>query len=143
LFTKREVCQIFGDAIFGYRDKGLFQLHAFVLMPDHIHVLLTSSETTTLERAVQYIKGGSSRTIGEILKFRLPVWQTGFSDHRIRDAQDFEAHERYIAENPVKRGLVTRGEDYEWSSACGKFRMDNAPQRLKPQALEVGALRRG
>jgi putative transposase len=40
-----------------YRDEGHYQLQAFVLMPDHFHMLLTPSDTTTLERAVQLIKG--------------------------------------------------------------------------------------
>ena len=112
-------------------------------MPDHIHALLTPSETTTLERAVQYIKGGSSRAIGATLKFRFPVWQPGFSDHRIRDRQDYEIHVDYIAQNPVKRGLATRAEDYPWSSASGRFRMDPPPQRLKPREVVDAALRRG
>jgi putative transposase len=75
-------------------------------MPDHFHVLLTPDSQTTLERAMQFIKGGSSKRIREELSFRFPVWQRGFSDHRIRDAGDYDSHQRYIAINPVKRRLV-------------------------------------
>lgn len=143
LFVKDEVCGIFVDSVLRYRDKGTFPLHAFVLMPDHFHMLLTPSDTTTLERAVQFIKGGSSHAIGETLRFQFPVWQSGFSDHRIRDAKDYETHVLYIDQNPVKRGLVAVARDYPWSSASGRFRMDDPPQRLKPREVVGAALRRG
>lgn len=143
LFVKDEVFRIFLKALLGYRDKGIFQLHAFVLMPDHFHMLLTPSDTTTLERAVQYIKGGSSHAIGETLRFQFPIWQPGFNDHRIRDARDYQTHVRYIGQNPIKRGLVARAEDYPWSSACGKFQLDDPPQRLKPREIVAASLRRG
>jgi len=143
LFVKEEVCRIFVDTLLRYRDKGTFQLHAFVLMPDHFHILLTPSDTTTLERAVQYIKGGSSRRIGAELNFQFPVWQTGFSDHRIRDVQDYQTHVQYVEQNPVKRALAIHPEDYRWSSACGNFQLDEPPQRLKPPDIFAPAVRRG
>jgi REP element-mobilizing transposase RayT len=46
--------------------KGAYRLHRYVVMPDHIHVLLTPGEVISLERAVQYIQGGSSREIGRV-----------------------------------------------------------------------------
>jgi Transposase IS200 like len=59
-------------------------LHAFVLMPEHVHLLLTPVSDVTLERAIQLIKGGYSRAFG--LEFRgREVWQRGFTDHRVRD----------------------------------------------------------
>ena len=61
-----------------------------------------------LERAIQFIKGGFS--------FRLrsgrEVWQRGHTEHRVQDAEDFERHVEYIAQNPVRAGL---GVDYAWS----------------------------
>jgi len=116
-------------------------LHEFVLMPDHFHVLLTPGDTTTLERAVQFIKGGSARRIGEALQFRFPVWQRGFSDHRIWDAADYELHVRYLVQNPVKKQLVAVAAEYQWSSASGFSHMDEVPQGLKP--LKAPADRHG
>jgi Transposase IS200 like len=103
----------------------------FVLMPDHIHLLLTPSPDITLERAVQLIKGGSARRISRELNFRLPVWQRGYTDHRIRDFQDYETHWLYIEANPVKAGLAELAQEYAWSSASESFVMDE-PQGLKP-----------
>jgi REP-associated tyrosine transposase len=136
LFLAEPICNLFMTALLHYRDEAKYALHAFVLMPDHFHLLLTPSTETSLERAVQYIKGGSARRIGEELKLRFPVWQRGFSDHRIRDAADYGAHLRYIENNPVKKKFVARPEGYPWSSASGKYTMDARPQRLKPASLD-------
>jgi putative transposase len=135
LFVKDAVCQVLVQTLLRYRRDGAYQLHAFVLMPEHFHILLTPSAGTTLERAVQYIKGGSSHEIGKGLRFRFPVWQPGFSDHRIRDAKDYEIHLRYIEQNPVRRRLAAAAGDYPWSSASGKFKLDEPPQRLKPASV--------
>ena len=99
-------------------------------MPNHFHLLLTPSADVTLERAVQFIKGGSARRIGEGRERNFPVWQRGFSDHRIRDAADFDLHMAYIEQNPVKKGLAAEAREYPWSS--GTYRMDAVPQGLKP-----------
>lgn len=57
---------------------------------------------------------------------------TGYSDHRIRDEEDFKIHLTYIAHNPVKAGLVERGEQYAYGSASGSFELDAFPRGLKP-----------
>ena len=54
-------------------------------------------------------KGGYSYALGVELDRKSEVWQRRFTDHRIRDVADFDAHREYIHENPVKRGLVTSG----------------------------------
>ena len=121
------------QALVHYREKGAYRLHAFVLMPDHFHALLTPAKEKSLERVVQYIKGGSAYRIREELSVRFPIWQRGFSDHRVRGARDYAVHLDYITENPRKRGLVSAGCAYAWSSASGEFGLDEVPQRLKPR----------
>jgi putative transposase len=132
IFKVELPCRIFIESLLHYRDQGAYRLHAFVLMPDHFHVLLTPAEDTALERAAQFIKGGSARAIREKLIFQFPVWQRGFSDHRIRDSADWDLHLRYLEQNPLKRHLVEKSADYPWSSVSGSFPMDEVPQGLKP-----------
>lgn len=132
LFARELVCQLFVESLLHYRAEGHYSIHAFVFMPDHFHLLLTPSLEMSLERAVQFIKGGSARRIGKELNLSLPVWQRGFSDHRIRDFEDYERHVRYIEQNPVKKKLVVQASEYAWGSAGGRFQMDEPPQRLKP-----------
>jgi putative transposase len=132
IFNVAPPCEIFVESLLHYRDEGAYLLHGFVLMPDHFHVLLTPGDSTALERAVQFIKGGSARLIRKKLLFRFPVWQRGFSDHRIRDAADYDLHKLYLFQNAVRKHLVVDPADYRWSSAPGAFRMDEVPQGLKP-----------
>ena len=112
LFVTESMCLLFVETLLRYRHQRAYALHAFVLMPDHFHVLLTPSETTALERAVQLIKGGSAHAIGVERQTQFPVWQRGFSDHRIRDAGDCASHLRYIEQNPIRKRLVLKAADY-------------------------------
>ena len=137
LFAKPPACEIFVDTLLHYRQEGVYVLHAFILMPEHFHVLLTPATIVTLERVVQHIKGGSSHRIRRELAYQFTIWQRGFSDHRVRDAEDYAVHLRYIERNPVKRHLVTDARDYAWSSASGRFTLDEPPQGLKPQTREA------
>lgn len=132
LFVTEPMCKLFVDTLLRYRQDGAFTLHAFVLMPDHFHILLTPSQEKTLERAVQLIKGGSARRIEIERQLRFPVWQRGFSDHRIRSANDYDIHLVYIAQNPVRKRLAANPCEYRWSSASGKYALDPFPQGLKP-----------
>jgi len=95
-----------------YRNAGHFKLHAFVVMPDHIHLLLTPTNIT-VERAIGLIKGGFSHS----LHSKLPVWQPSFTQHRIRDREDFLARLHYIHDNPVRARLATNSTLYPYSSA--------------------------
>jgi putative transposase len=141
LFINEDICNAFMETLLKYRNGKHYLLHASVLMPEHFHVLITPSEETSLERAVQFIKGGSARRIREERLLNFPVWQKGFSDHRIRDFHDYKAHVRYIEDNPVKRGLAVSSREYKWSSAAGYFVLDDVPQRLKPP--RAAAIRHG
>ena len=118
-----------------YRYRGsAYLLHEFVVMPDHIHLLITPR--ISLERAVQFIKGGFSYRAKKELDSNWDVWQKGFSDHRIRDARDYLERIQYIRQNPVRAHLCLRAEEFPYSSAHPGFESDPAPQGLKPEPLE-------
>ena len=76
--------------ILEHRQKGEYLVHRHVIMPGHLHVILTPGPDTTLERAAQLIKGGSSYDIGRTFQTRFPVWQPGFTQHLIRNRADYE-----------------------------------------------------
>jgi putative transposase len=103
-------------------------------MPDHFHLLLTPSADTTLERAMQFIKGGYSHAVGVEIS-RRETWQKGFTDHRIRDAQDFAGHRLYIHQNPVVAKLVAHPAEYRYCSAFPGFKLDAWPPAAKASFL--------
>jgi putative transposase len=133
LFQRDATADLFVEVLLHYRDQGKYLLHEFVVMQDHFHALITPSDDVSLEKAVQFIKGGFSFR----LKSKFSVWQASFTNHRIRDEEDFEGHREYIRMNPVRARLVARAEEYRYSSASGKFALDPMPQGLKPILLDA------
>jgi len=134
LFRKERWAKLFLETLYHYRQSA-YLLHEFVLMPDHFHLLITPK--LSLERAVQYIKGGFSYRAKHELRSNLEVWQQGFTDHRVRCWADYVNHVRYIYDNPLEKGLVTSAQDYPYSSIRAEFEKDAVPQRLKPEPYEV------
>jgi putative transposase len=130
LFQRTVTADLFIEVMFHYRDQRKYLLHEFVIMPDHFHLLLTPATEISLEKAIQFVKGGFSFR----LKSGLPVWQASFTNHHVRDDCDFDNHRAYIRMNPVRAGLVGRAENYPYSSATGKFAVDSAPPGLKPSS---------
>lgn len=123
---------LFVSVLFEYRAQRKFRLHEFVVMPDHFHLLLTVDIGMTIERAVQFIKGGFAFRAGRELGFGVPVWQKGFSEVRVLDANAYLGIAEYIRNNPVRRGLVFEASELPHSSAHAGFELDPAPQGLKP-----------
>ena len=93
-------------------------------MPNHLHLLLTPGSETSLEKAMQLIKGGSSHEIHKHRGNNIQIWSSGFHEATIRDEEDFMARQHYIRMNPVEAGLVARPEDWAHGSASGKFELD-------------------
>src|ERR1700738_1893138 len=134
LFERDCWAKLLIDTLYHYRGTA-YLLHEFGVMPDHIHVLLTPK--ASLEKAVQFIKGGFSFRAKKELGSSMEVWQKGFSDHRIRDAEDFLHHVAYVRENPVRKHLCERPRDYQFSSAWANVELDPVPQGLKPVLQEA------
>jgi putative transposase len=111
--------------LFHYRDEKRYQLHSFVIMPDHLHALFTPSSDQSLERCMQCIKGGFSYAVRKEIRTKMEIWQKGFHEHRIRDAEDYIRHQEYIARNPEKRGL----REYPYVQTTGS-ELDRMPRHL-------------
>ena len=94
-----------------------FKIHDFVVMPNHLHLLVTLDRTLSIEKAVQLVKGGFSYRARTELEFRGEIWQVGFSEIRIFDRESFLKHRSYISNNPVEAGLAKTAEEYPYCSA--------------------------
>ena len=102
------------EVLRSYVAAGKFRLHDFVVMPDHMHLLMTVGTGMTIEKAMQFIKGGFSYRLKKECGYRREVWQRGFSEARVDDRQSFLQHREYIAANPVKAGLVDSAEAFPY-----------------------------
>jgi len=126
LFQVTAKAELLQQTIFDYRSQGRFLLHAFVIMPDHFHVLITPAPDVSLEKAVQFIKGGFSFR----LKNKFDVWMRSFNESQIVTEEKFVACVRYIEDNPIRKKLVSRAEDYPYTSA-GRGPLDPMPLHLR------------
>ncbi len=133
LLQSDRMARLFLDVLLGYRLQEKYLLHEFVLMPDHFHLLITP--ISTLERALQLIKGGFSFRVKRELDFHGEIWEKSFYDRRVRDWEEYSAFRQYIHRNPVKKGLALVPEEYSYSSARPGLALDAVPQRLKPSEL--------
>jgi len=104
-------------AIDRHREIWPFELIAWAILPDHVHMLvdIERSELSSLMRKIKLTFSEMYRRRMELDSGR--VWQNRFWDHIIRDAQDMNRHIDYIHYNPVKHRMVTGPFDYEYSSA--------------------------
>jgi putative transposase len=132
LLQSDRACQLLLDVLSHYRSLANYLLHEFVIMPDHFHLLLTPIPPTTLEKAVQLIKGGFSYRAKKELQISGEIWQTSFHDRRVRNTSEYDEFKGYIWNNPVVAGLVQAPEQFRFSSASSHFALDHLPQRLKP-----------
>jgi REP element-mobilizing transposase RayT len=110
--SRRELLPADRDVVLAVCVDGhqtFYWLDCVNVMPDHVHLIITPYEQTTLPVVIGRIKGGSAfRTK------RGGVWQRDYFDRIIRSDDDLAKKIEYIANNPVRKGLVERAEDWPW-----------------------------
>src|SRR5260370_31694090 len=103
-FQRTTNAELFIATLFRYRDQGRFKLHAFVVMPDHIHVLITPNIYQSTARCIQLIKGGYSHAVRD--QSPGEIWVAGHHEHPIRDLEDFNKQNLYTATNPNRNNYA-------------------------------------
>jgi putative transposase len=109
-FKVDATARLFIETLQHYRAAGSYKLFAFVVMPDHVHLLI---QTDDLPKSMKDIKGGFTHRFAPTRQF----WQRGFTDHLILNRADFDTHVDYIHQNPVRARLSETAESYPYSSA--------------------------
>jgi REP element-mobilizing transposase RayT len=98
------------------QEQELFRLHAYVVMANHVHVLL--APLRSLAEITRLVKGATARQANKILgRTGVPFWQDESFDHWIRNPSEWNRVRTYIEQNPVSAGLVSNAKDWPWSSA--------------------------
>jgi putative transposase len=111
------VAQCVADALhYGEKQLGLYELQAWVLMVNHVHILINPK--AKLQKITRSIKSFSARQANAILqRTGRPFWQEESYDRWARGPKEMGKLVQYIEQNPVAAGLVERAEDWRWSSA--------------------------
>jgi len=122
VFQRTEIAELMIATLLRHRDLERFVLQGFVVMPDHLHVLITPVES--IEKTAQLVKGGFSFAVRKL--YSGEVWQPGYHAHRVTGGDDFDNQLGYIANNPVRKHYV----DYPHVHGSGRWRLDVRPEYL-------------
>ena len=124
LFRDRWAARLFLQELQGCREELGFLLLSFVVMPDHVHLVVVPGPGADLPRIMQHVKGRFARTFNLARGGTGAVWQARFYESAVRTEVQLERWVRYIEENPVRAGLATSPEVYAFSSAGGALTVD-------------------
>jgi putative transposase len=112
LFQSERNAELLIDVLRSLVAEHRFTLHDFVVMPDHVHLLIEVRGDMTIEKAMQLVKGRFSHRLSHEFDYKGEVWQRGFAEEQVMNKLSREAHRTYIAENPVKAGLAVLAGEY-------------------------------
>jgi putative transposase len=117
MFLRQEsIARVIVEALHRGADQGHYELGPFVIMSNRVHILIRPLIDSS--RALKSLKGSTARAANRILgRTGEAFWQPESYDHWVRDEMEWQRIAAYIENNPVKAGLVSRPEDYRWSSA--------------------------
>jgi REP element-mobilizing transposase RayT len=115
-----EIAKLTVDAFrYGEESLGFYELHAYVVMPNHVHLLITPAVPAA--KITHSLKLFTGRAANKVLGSSGPFWQDESYDHLVRDKQEFDRIVRYTENNPVRAGLSRDPEGFLWSSAKGRL----------------------
>lgn len=118
LFADDANMQLLRETLHRVQELYPFKMYAYAFLPDHFHLLIFVPETSNISKLMQSWQRNFTLNYkaAQGITASLRLWQRGFWDHVIRDADDYERHFHYIHYNPVKHGYVRRAGDYPHTS---------------------------
>ncbi|HEU0175254.1 MAG TPA: transposase [Blastocatellia bacterium] len=114
------IAEIVQNALLHFDGERYF-LHAWVVMPNHVHVLYTPQAGRELSQIAHSWKSYTANACNKALARKGEFWQPEAFDRYIRDERHFANAVSYIENNPIKAGLCDKPEDWRWSSAYSKM----------------------
>jgi putative DNA methylase len=120
-------------------DGTRYRLHAWIIMPNHVHVLITPLHGNSLSSILHSWKSFSAKEVNKLLGRTGQLWQEEYFDRMIRDDTHWHNAMRYIEENPVTARLCERPEDWPFGSACrGEEKRAGRPRSQEDLPLADG-----
>ena len=145
--AKMQMEETFLRALEMVRRRFKMRVYGYVVMPEHVHLLVSEPRDGLLPKAMQILKSRVSilaRREGQRKVNEEPFWQARYFDHNVRNYAGFVTQLRYIHRNPVKRGLCASPEEYPWSSfrawATGEIGIVEVENEWTARRREAGQL---
>ena len=133
ILQSHPLCDLLLNVIRDNRAKARFQLHEFVFMRDHVHFMLTPAPQVSLEKAVQFIKGGFSFRAKKENLFNGEIWQQGYNESWIKNAGEYGTHVATVDESRqggiggAARGIFVFVSAIESGGRCGRINFGLKP----------------
>lgn len=121
LLKEPKIARIIVDALLSYNGQK-YVLHAWTIMPNHVHVLFTIDKSSDFSSIIQKWKGYSAFHANRVLQRSGAFWQPEYFDRLIRSPRQFEFYVRYIFNNPIKAGLCQKVFHWPWSGSSSDVR---------------------
>jgi len=130
LFETGRVADLMVEALLHYRKLGHYKLHAYVVMPSQLHLLLTP-QSIALAHAIELIKNGFAYRMDS----ELPIWEHSFTAYSVANIHDLELVRTYLHQIPVRAKLVSAPELYPYSSAYRRATVEAIPTPMLTNPL--------
>ncbi len=117
-FISPDIYDLFVQCLEDMRRRYSMCVYGYVVMPEHVHLLVNEPERATLADAIHYLKLSFAKRLRSrngTIESR-SFWQKRYYDQNVRHEREFSVKLRYLHRNPVKRGLVTEPAEWKWSS---------------------------
>jgi len=120
IFQEERYVLLLRTVLRNVKELHPFVMVAYVFLPDHFHLLIRTTASSTFSDVMHSLKYNFTREYKQMIGVAgsMHFWQKSFWDHVIRDEQDLQNHLGYIHYNPVHHKLVTRPEAWLHSSYC-------------------------
>lgn len=105
--TQPDIAEALLASVAFYTAEGRWFSHLFLLMPDHLHALISFPKDQVMSRIIADWKRYQCKQHGIL-------WQDNFFDHRIRNQAEYLEKAAYIRNNPVVKGLCEKPDDWAW-----------------------------
>jgi putative transposase len=117
-FNSPETCDLMEVCLENMRCRFAVCIYGYVIMPEHVHLLINEPEQATIADAMHFLKLSFVKRLRSLSGAveSGSFWQKRYYDRNLRDAREFTVKLRYLHRNPVKRGLVKEAGDWKWSS---------------------------
>jgi REP-associated tyrosine transposase len=115
-FSSPANCDLFVTCLEKMRQHFEMCVYGYVVMPEHVHLLLSEPDSAALADAIHFLKLSFAKNVHRINEAPGTFWQKRYYDRNVRNEREFKVKLRYLHRNPVKRGLVKEPAEWKWSS---------------------------
>jgi putative transposase len=132
-FATPELFDLFVLGLEGMRRRFAMYVYGYVVMPEHVHLLLSEPPRAKLAEAIHFLKLSFSKRAGTVLEETGTFWQKRYHDRNVRDRREFAVKLQYLHRNPVRRRLVMLPGEWRWSSYRHYALRETGPVEIESQ----------